>query len=85
MLFNFIDGVTFDQDGFFDATQAATGVGSEIFDVDVWHLRDIANKLADSPDESQARRLFQAAIAVQVATYLGLCDGSHHALFAKAA
>lgn len=83
VLFNFMDNTTFDQDAYFDATEESEGTGREIFDVDVWHIRDIANKLADSPDEKQPSQLFTAGVAFQIGTYLGLCDGSHRAFFAK--
>lgn len=85
VLFNFIENATFDQDSYFDKTLAEEGVGREIFDVDVWHIRDIANKLSNSPDEKQAAKLFTAGVAFQIGTYLGLCDGSHRAYFSKLA
>jgi hypothetical protein len=83
VLFNFKDRSTFNQDKFFDHTLESDGVGSEIFDVDVWYIRDIADVLANSPDEQQAGRLFASGVAFQIATYLGLCDGSHRAFFIK--
>lgn len=83
VLFNFIDDATFNQDGYYDATLKDEGIAREVFDVDVWHIRDIANALADSPDETQPGKLFAAGVAMQIATYLGLCDGSHRPFFAK--
>jgi len=84
VLFNFKENTTFDQDGYFDSTKVKDGVGREIFDVDVWHIRDIANKLAVHQNAgASAESLFAGGIAFQIATYLGLCDGSHRAFFAQ--
>lgn len=82
-LFSYIENATFDQDKYYDHTKETESEGREIFDIDVWHIRDIANKLANSPDETQASNIFTAGVAFQIATYLGLCDGSHRAFFAK--
>jgi len=84
VLFNFKENTTFDQDGYFDSTKEKDGEGREIFDVDVWHIRDIANKLSEHENAgTSAESLFAGGIAFQIATYLGLCDGTHRAFFAQ--
>lgn len=72
--FNFQHGTTIDRDAYFQAT------GKKIFVVDMWYIKDLADAMADSPQ--QATDMYQAMVAFQVGTYITLCDGTHRAIIA---
>lgn len=74
VVFNYEENTTIDRDAYFNAT------GKQVFVVDVWYIKKLANEMASGPQAAkQASELFHAMIAYQVATYMGLCDGSHRA------
>lgn len=72
VVFNYQENTTIDRDAYFEAT------GKQVFTVDVWYIRKLAEHMAAGVDaERQASELYHAMMAYQVATYIGLCDGSH--------
>lgn len=64
---NTVEGTTIDR----RALQAAYGDEYQIFNVDVWALRNAAETLSATPREAAAK--FTAMVAYQVATALQLC------------
>lgn len=47
----------------------------------MWYIKKLANAMATGVDaELQASQLYHAMVDFQVATYIGLCDGSHRAV-----
>ena len=74
VIFNYEENTTIDRDAYFAET------GKQVFVVDVWYLKKLADAMATGTNaESQSKDLYQAMVAFQVATYIGLCDGSHRA------
>ena len=80
VVFNYEENTTIDRDAYFKAT------GKQVFVVDVWYLRKLANYMATGTEaETQASDLYHAMLAYQLATYVTLCDGSHRAAILTAA
>lgn len=74
VIFNYVENTTIDRDAYFKAT------GKQVFVVDVWYIKKLANAMAEGVDaEAQASMLFHTMMAYQVATYIALCDGKHRA------
>lgn len=74
VIFNYEEGTTIDRDAYFAAT------GKQVFVIDVWYIQKLANALSSGIHaDRQASELFHSMMAYQVATYIGLCDGSHRA------
>lgn len=74
VIFNYVEDTTIDRDTYFEQT------GKQVFVVDMWYLKRMANALATGVEaEKQASELYHAMVDFQVATYLALCDGSHRA------
>jgi hypothetical protein len=72
--FNYVEGTTIDRDAYFNAT------GKQVFVVDMWYIKKLADAMGET--EVQASELYHAMVAYQVATYIGLCDGTHRAIIA---
>lgn len=74
VIFNYEENTTIDRDAYNEAT------GKQVFVVDVWYIKKLADAMATGVNtEKQASEFYHAMVAFQVATYLGLCDGSHRA------
>ncbi|MDQ3064798.1 MAG: hypothetical protein M3Q36_00830 [bacterium] len=75
VIFNFKQNSTIDRDAFVKAT------GKQIFVVDVWYIKELANRLSVGADsDSQSKIMYHAMMAYQAATYITLCNGSHRAV-----
>lgn len=75
VVFNYEENTTIDRDAYFEAT------GKQVFVVDVWYIKKLADAMATGSHAStQAKELYHAMVSFQVATYIGLCDGSHRAV-----
>ncbi len=76
VVFNNVPNTTVDRDALIRDT------GKQVFDVDVWRLRQLANALAEGPNAVEdAHRLLHAMVAYTAATYLTLCDGSQRPIY----
>ena len=75
VVFNYVKNTTIDRDAYYKAT------GKQVFVVDMWYIKDLAESMAeDAGNPEIAKDLQHSMVEFQVATYLGLCDGSHRAL-----
>ncbi len=74
VIFNNIPNSTIDRDALVKDTN------KQVFIVDLWYIKELANRLATGPNAvQQAKQLHHAMVTYQVATYITLCDGSHRA------
>lgn len=72
VVFNYDENTTIGRDAYFKAT------GKQIFVVDMWYIKKLADAMSTAVNNKvEAKDLYQAMISFQVATYIGLCDGSH--------
>ena len=77
-VFNYDENTTIDRDEYFAKT------GKQAFVIDMWYIKKLANEMATGVDaEQQAKDLYHAMTSFQVATYIGLCDGSHRVAVLK--
>jgi len=68
VVFNFVSDRSLDRD--------KAAAERQVFWVDMWAIRDMAERYSDGSKES-TDEMYSAMTALQVGTYLALCDGSH--------
>ena len=54
--------------------------GKQVFTIDMWYIDTLARAMAQGRPDAPVmfEKLRHAMAAFQVATYLTLCDGTHH-------